>query len=887
MGPEPLRPSPRFGPFAMTRRRSVREAIAPEVESRRPLPPGPAGSWFAGRFPDGPTPAQAMAWPAIAAGENVLLVSPTGTGKTLAAFLAVLDKLFREHQAGTLRDGLRCVYVSPLKSLGYDIERNLSVPLEAVREAMGLQVAPVTVGVRTGDTPAHSRRKLLDRPPHLLITTPESLALLLSQPRWHAAFRTVETLIVDELHALVPNKRGADLMASLERLASPCEQDPARIGLSATCRPADLAARFLVGPGRECRVIEAPRPEGDAPPVVEVEALIRRDEAPHRALSYRRLLKRLREQVAENRTTVVFANTRALTEKITHDLRRTIEGGPETIAAHHSALDATRRREVESALKAGDLRAVVTSTSLELGVDIGSADLAAMVGLPGSASRCLQRVGRAGHRVGAATRGMILAATPAEIAGAVVTADAAVNGRVEPMRPIASPLDVLCQQVIGMACAGEWAADNVYALLRRCSPFADLPRADFDACLDFLAGDLAAPPGAFEPEPGAAPRATSPRIWKARGRFGIRNGRVVRWFRGNVGTITSEESVRVSVDGREVGTLEGAYADRLQPGDRFVLDGRSLEFRRLDGLTLLASAAGGEADLPRWSSDRQSLSADLARDLARFREDAGRRLAEAPEALLGWLVEEHGLEPDAAGVLEDLFASQEQISEIPPPGGLLVEEFPGDEGTTVFAFHLPLARSACEALGRGVAARLGRRFGRDLALTVADLGFAIRMPEGSELSDDDLPALFRLDGLEADVLEGLDRGELPARRFRHVAATAMMVLRRPEGGRTRVGGLLWVSNRLYPLVKAACPDHPLLKETRREVLEDLLDLRAATAWLATDPIIRSRLLDGPSPFAVAWIDAGTGDPLRFEAPAEALRRLHARLLGGPGKGESS
>lgn len=855
----------------MTRRRSVHEAPADPLG-------GAVGAWFRHAFPAGPTPAQALAWPSIAAGESLLLIAPTGTGKTLAAFLAILDRLHREHEAGGLADGLRCLYVSPLRSLGYDIERNLSEPLDAIRAALGLERSPVRVGVRTGDTSAYARRKLLDRPPHLLITTPESLALLLSQPAWDAAWRTVESLIVDEVHALVPNKRGADLMASLERVSARGARDPARVGLSATCHPSEAAARFLVGPGRACRVVEAPRPEGDRPPEIEIQSLIRHDERPHRALSYRRLTKKLRAQIAANRTTVIFANTRALTERITHDLRRTLDSGPDSVAAHHSALDASRRREVESALKSGELRAVVTSTSLEMGVDIGTADLTAMVGLPGSASRCLQRIGRAGHRVGTTSRGLILAATAAELAGAIVTAEAARAGRVEPLRPIASPLDVLCQQIIGMACAGEWSADEAFALLRKSAPFAELTRADFDACLDFLAGDLAAPPGAFEPEPGAPPQATAPRIWKARGRFGIRHGRVIRWFRSNVGTITSEESVRVVVDGREVGTLEGAYADRLQSGDRFVLDGRSLQFAGLDGLTVQATAAGGDPDLPRWSSDRQSLSAELARELAIFRDEAARRLAQGPSELRAWLVEGHGLEPEASAVLEDLLAAQERLSEIPPPGGLLVEESPVEEGIA-YVFHVPLARSACEALGRAVAARLGRRFGRDLSLTVADLGFAVRLPDGARLSAVDLPALLDPSRLADDVLEGLDRGELPARRFRHVAGTALMVLRRPEGGRTRVGGLLWVSNRLYPLVKAACPDHPLLRETRREVLEDLLDTRAVLDWMASGPAVRFRALDGPSPFAVAWIDAGGAEALRFEPPEEALRRLHARLVG--------
>ena len=840
------------------------------------LTEGPVRAWFERTFPGGPTPAQRLMWPTVAAGDHALLVSPTGTGKTLAAFLAILDGLYQEHAAGTLRPGVRCVYVSPLRSLVYDIERNLAEPIEAIRRDLDLGKSPVTVGIRTGDTSAYQRRKLRDDPPHLLITTPESLALLLSQSAWHDLWRGVDHLVVDEVHALVPTKRGADLSVSLERLAHRAGSDPVRIGLSATCRPADPVARYLVGPGRTCRVVEAPPPAGTPPLELDVATLLKPDEGPHRGLSYRRLLRRLRDATEQARTTVVFANTRAFTEKITHDLRHDLGDG---VAAHHSALDADRRREVEAALKAGELRVVVTSTSLELGVDIGQADLSVLVGLPGGVSRCLQRVGRAGHRVDAATRGWILAATPAELAGAVVTAHAARLGAVEPLRPVVNPLDVLCQQIIGMACGGEWSADEAFALVRRSGAMADLPRSDFDACLSFLAGELAAPPGAYEPEPGSTPRWTAPRIWKKAGLFGVRNGLIPRWFRANVGTITSEESVRVQVDGSAIGSLEGAYADRLQPGDRFVLDGRALEFIRLDGLTVHARGTGGEPNLPRWSSDRQGLSAELARDLAGFRARAGSILREGPSALRAWLGEDFDLGGDEVGVLEALFTAQEQVSEIPADGTVLVEEVPDPQGGgLIYAFHAPLGRPACEAAGRAVAARLGRRFGRDLALVVADLGWSIALPDGAELRTDDIERLLTTDGFEDDVLDGLDRGELPARRFRHVAATALMVLRRPEGGRTRVGGLLWVAQRLYPLVKAACPDHPLLRETRREVLEDILDARTARAWLESRPAVRFRRLDGPSPFAAAWIDPGGPEPVRYEAPGDALKRLHERLV---------
>jgi len=845
---------------------------------------GPLGGavrdWFAAAFPGGPTPAQRLAWPSIADGEHTLLISPTGTGKTLAAFLAILDGLYREHDAGTLRAGLRCVYVSPLRSLGYDIGRNLDAPIEAIRRALGLEKSPVRVGIRTGDTSAYRRAKLRDDPPHLLITTPESLALMLSQSAWAVAWTGLTHLIVDEAHALVPNKRGADLAVSLERLAAQAGADPVRVGLSATCRPPEPVARFLVGPTRSCRVLEAPPLDGSPAAEIDVESLLEADEAPHRGLTYRRLLRRLETAIRANRTTIVFANTRAFTEKVTHDLRAHLDGDPDAIAAHHSALDADRRRAVEASLKEGGLRAVVTSTSLELGVDIGEADLSVLVGLPGSASRCLQRVGRAGHRPGETTRGLLLAASPAELAGAVVTARAALEGRIEPLRAVDGPLDVLCQQLIGMACAGECSADEAFALVTKAGPMASLSRADFDACLDFLAGDLAAPSGAYEPEPGSAPRWTAPRIWKSRGRFGVRSRRVVRWFWGNVGTITSEESCRVLADGTPIGTLEAAYAERLQPGDKFVLDGRSLEFRRIEGALVHAKSSGGEPALPRWSSDRQGLSAELARDLAAFRARAAALLGEGPSALRSWLAEAYDLDPSASAVLEALIAAQEQASEVPTPDLLLVEESPSAEGGGfTYTFHAPLGRSGVEAMARATSARLGRRFGRDLTLAVADLGWSIGLPEGARLVADDIPPLVDPDGFAADILDGLDRGDLPARRFRHVAATALMVLRNPDGGRTRVGGMRWVSQRLYPLVLAACPDHPLLRETRREVLDDLLDARSALAWLATCPTIRLRSLAAPSPFAAAWVDPAGPEPLRFESADDALGRLHARLVG--------
>jgi ATP-dependent Lhr-like helicase len=851
---------------------------------------GPVRDWFTSAFPGDPTRAQALAWPPIAVGEHVLLISPTGTGKTLAAFLAILDRLFREHAAGILVPGLRCVYVSPLRSLSYDVEHNLKLPLDQIRRRLNCEHSPIRVGVRTGDTPARERCKLRLQPPHVLITTPESLSLLLSQASWLDHWRGVEHIVVDEVHALVRTKRGADLAVSLERLAAFAARDPQRIGLSATCRPHDIVARFLLGPSRSGRIVDGASGIERVPIEIAVESLIKPGEAPHRGLSYRRLMRLLKEQIERHRTTVVFANTRAFSEKLTHDLRNDGCSQHERenfVAAHHSALDASRRRTTEAALKSGRLRAVITSTSLELGVDIGTADLVVQVGLPGSVARCIQRMGRSGHRPGVPSRGILLASTPAELTGAVITARAACTGRIEPMRMIAAPLDVVCQQLVGMACSGEQAVEAAFTLFRRTGPMAELSRGDFQACLDYLAGDLPGPSGAYEPERAAGPRWTAPRLWQRDGRFGLRSRRVARWFWSNVGTIHSEESVRVLEGGIAIGTLEASYAERLVAGDRFVLDGRALEARRLEGSILIARPTGGEPNLPRWTSDRQTLSSELAWELAEFRVRAAALLVEhGPRALRAWLVSAFDLDITAAEVLVELFEAQVQLSEVPETAEILVEESPSPTGDgLIYSFHVPLHRSACEALGRATAARLGRCVRRNLALAVADLGWSIRLPDNLILAGGfgGIETLFDLDRFDEDVVDGVDRGQLLARRFRHVAATALMILDNPEPGRrVRVGGLHWASTRLYPLISAACPDHPLLRETRREVLDDLLDTPAAISWLKRRPRFRFRSLSNLSPFAAAWIEPGQHEPLEFESAASALRRLHARLIGCAG-----
>ena len=491
------------------------------------------------RSPRARRPAQELAWPPIAAGEHVLLISPTGTGKTLAAFLAILDRLFRARQAGTLGPGLRCVYVSPLRSLNYDIERNLAAPLEGIGRRLELDASPIRVGVRTGDTSAYERRKLRDDPPHVLITTPESLSLLLSQEAWRPHWQAVEHLIVDEVHALAPTKRGADLAVSLERLAAQAGRDPCRVGLSATCRAgrgdravpgravADLSRHrgppaprhAAVGVRRRepdpARRGAPPRPElppAAAPPAPDHRRPTGpRSSSPTRGPSPRRSRTTCGSLgLARSQWSVVSGQCSARAEGGTAGSTAGHGESPArrndddlVIAAHHSALDAQRRRAIEAGLKSGEVRAVVTSTSLELGVDIGTADLTVQVGLPGGVVAVRAASGPVGPSPGCG-----VARAPA--GGDARRAGRARRSRRGPRGPVGSsrsgsssaPLDVVCQQLVGMACAGEQSVDGSFELIRKAGPMAGLSRADFDACLAFLAGDLAAPAGRLRARAG-------------------------------------------------------------------------------------------------------------------------------------------------------------------------------------------------------------------------------------------------------------------------------------------------------------------------------------------------------------------------------------------------
>jgi ATP-dependent Lhr-like helicase len=884
-------------------------ALPPTPETALAALADPVRRWFVGHLGT-PTAAQRLAWPALVAGKHLLLCAPTGGGKTLAAFLPVLGELL----AGALSPGVRCLYVAPLKALGNDARKALRRHLHGIRAFLPSGHGDLRIALRTGDTSAAARREFRQRPPEILLTTPESLAVLLSRGDAAELFANLRWVVVDEVHALAANKRGADLALSLERLQALCgERRLQRIGLSATCTPLDEAARFLAG-GRPCTVAQV---ADHSPLHLTVEPL------PGPAFDGSRLgrsflgdlVSRLGPELTEHHGTLIFTNSRNLAERLAWALRQRFPAWDQEIAVHHSALAAVRRRRVEHRFKRGRLRAVVSSTSLELGIDIGSVALVVLVHPPGGVVRLLQRVGRAGHEPGGVRRGLVLTAGAAELLESAVTAasarsvaGSALPAQCEPLRVVSRPLDVLCQQLLGMAAQRSWSVEEAWALVRRAYPYADLPRADFDACLDYLSG-----------------RHADGRSWlPARLRwhpdsFEIDGERTARLLRQNVGSILDDEArpvVLETASGREgeapaepaapardgagsagaspsrlpVGEVDEGFAERLQPGDRFLLDGRCLEFRRSEGQTLLVQEVPGRPAVPRWSGEGLPLSPDLARRLYLLRVQAAEALRHGPDALTRLLRHDYGLGGEALEDLAGYFRRQESVSEIPDTGCCLIEAVRNHSaGGADYYLHTPLNRAGNDALARVLVLRLGRRGGAGLASLVADLGLGLfvrqvgRQPPPPDLAPEDWRALLSAEGFAADLEAALADSEALRGRFRRAATVGLMLLRNPAGQRRRVGGRWWWGeSRLFDQVRAADPDFVLLRQARREVCLDCCDA-ATAAWHLEDlprRLLRLRWLAAPSPFAEGWTQMAAGPFETAESPEEALRRLHAALTGG-------
>lgn len=856
-------------------------------------------TWFSQSFA-APTPVQSRGWASIASGKHTLMLAPTGSGKTLAAFLYCLDRLSRDTSAAADGSGTRVVYVSPIKALAYDVERNLRAPLAGLqRLGAGAQIS---VDVRTGDTPAKERERQRKDPGQILITTPESLYLILAG-RSRERLRGVETIIVDEIHALAPTKRGIHLALTLERLShlvtSSGYPEPQRIGLSATQRPLTEVARYLGG-DRPVEIIDA-----SAKPAIELSIVVPTEdmEQPPAALPspdgkhdgggmWPHIYPRLLDEILAHRSTIVFVNSRRLAERVAQQLtelavaRGVAEPGVELVRAHHGSVARHQRLEIEEALKAGRLRAITATSSLELGIDMGAVDLVLQVESPGAVSRGLQRIGRASHHVGGTSRGRILPKFRGDLLEATVVAHEMLDGKVEAIRVPDSALDVLAQQVVAMVAADPWRVDELERVVRRAASYRELSHAAFIGVLDMLAGRY--PSDEFAE---LRPRLTWDR--QADVLVGRKGARLLSVVSG--GTIPDRGlyGVHVGERGPKVGELDEEMVNESRKGETFILGATTWRIEDITRDRVIVSPAPGEpGKMPFWRADGPGRPVELGRVLGAFCRELDSRLVADPGAAQAWLEREYNLDAFAAGNLIRYVADQRtQAGSVPTDRAITIERFRDELGDIRVCILTPYGSRVHAPWALVLARQLEDALGYPIHPLWTDDGIALRFADGDLLPEDD-QLLPDPDDVERLLVDELARSSMFASHFRENAARALLLPRRRPGQRTP----LWAQRlRAQQLMGVALrfPAFPITLETYREVLRDVFDLPALLEILRQ---VRSRAIrvepaatDAASPFARSLVFDYVaaflyeGDAPLAERKAQALtldRNLLRELIGG-------
>ncbi len=858
--------------------------------------------WFAETFP-GPTRAQELGWPEIQAGRSTLVFAPTGSGKTLAAFLAAIDRLmFAPVPAEDART--RIVYVSPLRALAVDIERNLQAPLRGIARTAGRRGDAVhlpTVAIRTGDTPAADRARMLRHPPDILITTPESLFLLLTS-RSRATLAPVETVIVDEIHALVPTKRGAHLALSLERLQAITGRPLQRIGLSATQRPLETVARFLGGgeglktwKPRPVSIVDAgSRKAFDLRVEVPVEDMARlgdADEIPEgdASRSPRRSIwpamhPRLLELIRAHRSTLVFVNSRRLAERLAGALNEL--AGEELARAHHGSIAREQRIQIEDALKAGRLPCMVATSSLELGIDMGAIDLVVQVETPPSVASGIQRIGRAGHQAGAVSRGIVFPKYRGDLLSTAAITRAMQDGAVEATRIPQNPLDVLAQQLVAISAAGESSVDDLYRLVHRAASFARLPRAQFEGVLDMLSGRY--PSDEFAE---LRPRLVWDRLrGTVRGREGALKLAVVNAGtipdRGLFGVFLADDGTRAAGKreaGRRVGELDEEMVFESREGEVFVLGASSWRIVEITRDRVLVEPAPGEPGrMPFWKGDRAARPVEMGALVGKLTREL---LASKPDAAQRRLVADHALTDVAAENLVAYLHDQKQAGAVPDDRTLVLERTRDEMGDWRLCLLSPWGGRVHAPWALSLEARLRKRGEAEVETVWTDDGIVIRLPD-REVPPDAAALLPDPDEIEDLVVGELGGTALFASHFREAAGRALLLPRRRPGLRSP----LWMQRkRAHDLLAVASRygSFPIILETYREVLQDVFDLPGFVDLARRVQRRELRLVTvdtaAPSPFAASLLFGYVanflyeGDAPLAERRAQALSVDQAQL----------
>ena len=830
--------------------------------------------WFNNRFND-LTPPQAMAVPLIKNKENVLVSSPTGSGKTLTAFLSILNDFFKKYRKGNFEEGVHAIYISPLKALANDIDRNLRQPLDemiSLSEKLEIDVPDIKVAVRSGDTSLKERARMVRKPPHILITTPESLGLLLSSKKFREHFRKTKYIILDEIHDLANNKRGTHLSLSVERLAEIIDEEPVRIGLSATQAPIEDIAEFLGGyKGKKPRPVNIvdvkERKHLDLKVLCPVDDLTLHSTEIINSKMYDMLV----DLVKDHRTTLIFTNTRAGTESIAMQLK---ERGIEKLAAHHGSLSKEMRFDVEKKLKAGEMDVVISSTSLELGIDIGYVDLVIQIGSPKSIAKGLQRIGRAGHALRAISKGRLVVFDSDDLIECAVLVKSAYEGKIDRVSIPEKATDVLAQSIIGMSLDKQWEVDEMYKLISAAYPYRKLTKGEFLDVLDFLGGDSLEKHGVY------------PKIWydKKKKEIGIKRGSR-QIYNMNIGTIPQEINYAVVLEGRgtQLGNLSEKFVENLSKNDIFVLGGRTYQYIESDRSTVVVKdGLGRKPTVPSWSGEMLPRSFDLSESVGKFRNEIEKKLENNEDNIEQWLNEVYKLDTGAAKtIISHLDEQRKLCGFIPSDKKLLVEGYIDNRGRNGAIFHFPFGRRVNDALSRAFAFELGKEIGSSVRISLSDDAFLLTFP--TRLAIEGLADRLMPSNLELLLRKAIKSTEIFAQRFRHCANRSFMVLRNYKGREISLPRQQLRTSQVLEAINEV-DSFPMLEEAYREVLYDAFDLKNAQ-------LILDEVKDGkrkinyrtyspiPSPLAHGLILSGLSDIVLMEDRSALLRELHSQVLG--------
>lgn len=830
--------------------------------------------WFDENFDDF-TPAQKQAIVEIHNKKNILISSPTGSGKTLTAFLSIISELVTLSQKEELTDNVYCIYISPLKALDNDIEKNLEEPLKGIEKIAGHELG-IRKAVRTGDTSQYQRQKMLKKPPHILITTPETLSILLVAPKFREKLSRVKYVIIDEIHSLADNKRGVHLSLSLERLHH-LIGGFTRIGLSATVSPLEEVAKFLVGYEygieRDCLVANVNYlKELDMEVISPVSDIVLADDEDTRLATY----DILDDLIQENKTTLIFTNTRSGTERFVYNLKTMYPShyNSNNIMAHHSSLSKEVRLETENKLKNGELKCVISSTSLELGIDIGYIDLVVLINSPKSVSRALQRIGRSGHRLHEKSKGKIIVTDRDDLVECSVLLKDAKEGKIDKINIPKNCLDVLAQHIYGMAIENPWDIDYAYDVIRKSYCYKDLTRDDYEDVLSYMAGEYSE----------LEERYVYAKIWidYKENTFGKRGKLARALYSTNIGTIPDSSGVLVKCDGETVGKIEEDFMERLKKGDTFVLGGNTYRFNYGKGMTINVSPASGPPTIPSWFSQQLPLSFDLAMDIQRFRAhmDSKFQYRRSKEEIMEFIHEYLYVDDFAANSIYEYFVEQYKYAKIPSNRKMLIEYYTGFGGKKFVIFHSLFGRKVNDALSRATAYLVAKRYNANVTISISDNGFYLSSDGkigGLESFRELTPKNFR------NILtQSLSKTETLASRFRHCAGRSLMTLRRYKGKSKSVGRQQVRGKILLKFVEEMDDNFPILSEARRETLEDYMDVENAEKviqWIANEEMeIKVINTVIPTPFAFNLVSQGYLDVLNQNDKAEFTKRMHKAVL---------